>query len=60
MKVLAEGSYGKVILARSIDNRQGVTVDLPHLVAFKVFTMQVSEEEAEAESEAELYEVARQ
>ena len=56
VKVLAEGSYGKVILARKIST---VPNHMPLLIAFKVFTMQVSEEEADAESEVELYETSQ-
>ena len=44
MKILAEGSYGKVILAR---NLQSDSAHQPLLVAFKVFLMQVSEEDME-------------
>jgi hypothetical protein len=41
VKILAEGSYGKVLLARNL------TEHSPLLVAFKVFLMQVNEDDIE-------------
>ena len=43
VRILAEGSYGKVLLARDNTNQQDL--------AFKVFTMEVNEGEEEVDDE---------